>query len=46
MMAAALVGCGGKEPVQLEGVEVREYQGKNLSSVTTDFVENTIWPGR
>lgn len=42
LMATALVGCGGNEPVQLEGVEVREYQGKDLSSVATDFVENTI----
>ncbi|MHB8160174.1 MAG: molybdopterin-dependent oxidoreductase [Thermoleophilia bacterium] len=42
MMAATLAGCGGNKPVQLEGVEVREYQGKDLSSVATDFVENTI----
>ena len=42
MMAATLVGCGSNKPVQLEGVEVREYQGKDLSSVATDFVENTI----
>ncbi|MFA6001348.1 MAG: molybdopterin-dependent oxidoreductase [Thermoleophilia bacterium] len=41
----ALVGtaCGSStDVVKLEGVEVREYQGKDLSSVSTDFVENTI----
>lgn len=38
----SLVGCGSDQPVQLEGVEVREYQGKDLSSVATDFVENSI----
>ncbi|MBI5871311.1 MAG: molybdopterin-dependent oxidoreductase [Actinobacteria bacterium] len=36
------LGCGDEEPVKLEGVEVREYQGKDLSSVATDFVENSI----
>ncbi|MDO8735876.1 MAG: molybdopterin-dependent oxidoreductase [Thermoleophilia bacterium] len=45
-LAAALtlfpIGCGEQQPVQLEGVEVREYKGKDLSSVATDFVENTI----
>ncbi|MFA5801876.1 MAG: molybdopterin-dependent oxidoreductase [Thermoleophilia bacterium] len=36
-------GCDSdKDAVRLEGVEVREYQGKDLSSVSTDFVENTI----
>jgi len=34
--------CGGSSAIQLDGVEVREYQGKDLSSVATDFVENTI----
>jgi DMSO/TMAO reductase YedYZ molybdopterin-dependent catalytic subunit len=37
-----IAGCDNQETVQLEGVEVREYQGKDLSSVATDFVENTI----
>lgn len=42
MITSLLAGCGEQQPVQLEGVEVREYQGKDLSSVATDFVENTI----
>lgn len=36
------LGCGEQETVELESVEVREYQGKDLSSVATDFVENSI----
>jgi len=39
LLAAA---CGGTSAIQLDGVEVREYQGKDLSSVATDFEENTI----
>jgi len=42
MISLLPISCGEQQPVQLEGVEVREYQGKNLSSVATDFVENTI----
>ena len=43
VLALAGSGCGNNtDVVQLEGVEVREYQGKDLSSVSTDFVENTI----
>jgi len=34
--------CGQSAAIQLDGVEVREYQGQDLSSVATDFVENTI----
>ena len=29
-------------PIRLSGVEVREYKGQNLSSVVTDFRENSI----
>jgi DMSO/TMAO reductase YedYZ molybdopterin-dependent catalytic subunit len=39
--ALAVAGCGN-EPVQLDGVEIREYKGKDLSSVATDFRENSI----
>ncbi len=35
------LGTGRSEIKELQGVEVREYQGENLSSVN-DFVENTI----
>lgn len=38
-------GCGnggGGEAIRLDGVEVREYQGQDLSSVATDFRENSI----
>ncbi len=31
-----------KQPVDLEGTEIREYQGEQLSSVATDFRENSI----
>lgn len=44
MLAAAgvtLAGCG-QQAVQLDGVEIREYQGKRLDSVATDFRENSI----
>ncbi|MRR11286.1 oxidoreductase, partial [bacterium] len=33
--------CTRPEPLRLDGVEVREYQGENLSSVN-DFRENSI----
>ncbi|MBW2977955.1 molybdopterin-dependent oxidoreductase [Candidatus Woesearchaeota archaeon] len=35
-----LVGCA-KQPISLDGVEIRNYEGKNLSSVN-DFRENSI----
>ena len=35
-----LVGCA-KEPISLDGVEIRNYEGQNLSSVN-DFRENSI----
>lgn len=41
MAALALSSCG-TGAVQLDGVEVREYQGQDLSSVATDFRENSI----
>jgi DMSO/TMAO reductase YedYZ molybdopterin-dependent catalytic subunit len=43
VLAGLLAGClGGQQPPQqLSGVEVREYQGKPLSSVN-DFRENSI----
>lgn len=34
-------GCGS-QAVQLDGVEIREYQGQRLDSVATDFRENSI----
>ena len=34
-------GCGTEEPGTLEPVEIREYQGENLSSIN-DFRENSI----
>ncbi len=35
--------CGSSQgAIKLDGVEVREYQGKDLSSVATDFRENSI----
>ena len=38
-----LSACGGGyQTVQLDGVEVREYEGKRLDSVATDFRENSI----
>ncbi|RJQ47440.1 MAG: oxidoreductase [Gaiellales bacterium] len=39
---SAAAGCGGEEAIELDGVEVREYQGQDLSSVATDFRENSI----
>ena len=44
MLAAMLlltVSCG-QQAVQLDGVEIRNYQGQDLSSVATDFRENSI----
>ncbi|MHB8859618.1 MAG: molybdopterin-dependent oxidoreductase [Thermoleophilia bacterium] len=35
------VSCG-QTAIQLDGVEIRNYQGKDLSSVATDFRENSI----
>ncbi len=37
-----LFSCAGQGAVQLDGVEIRDYQGQNLSSVATDFRENSI----
>jgi len=39
--AVIIVGNTGKDTIDLAGVEVREYQGENLSSVN-DFRENSI----
>ncbi|MDD1662707.1 MAG: molybdopterin-dependent oxidoreductase [Methanomicrobiales archaeon] len=43
VLAGLLAGClGGQQaPLQLSGVEVRDYQGAHLSSVN-DFLENSI----
>ena len=39
----AITGCGGGgEAIELDGVEVREYLGQDLSSVAADFRENSI----
>jgi DMSO/TMAO reductase YedYZ molybdopterin-dependent catalytic subunit len=37
----ALMGCTIQGPIQLEGVEVRDYEGEDLSSIN-DFRENSI----
>ncbi len=37
----AAAGCGA-EAIELDGVEIREYQGEDLSSVASDFRENSI----
>jgi DMSO/TMAO reductase YedYZ molybdopterin-dependent catalytic subunit len=38
-----LSACGGGyQAVQLDGVEIRDYEGKRLDSVATDFRENSI----
>lgn len=43
LVLISLTGCGGMgDAIQLDGVEVREYQGQDLSSVATDFHENSI----
>lgn len=39
--AMALSGCVANEPIELDAVEVREYQGEQLSSVNA-FRENSI----
>ena len=36
-----LLGCIQQSPIELEGVEIREYEGQDLSSVN-DFRENSI----
>ena len=41
VLASALGGCSGSSPVVLPGVEIREYQGQNLSSIN-DFEDNSI----
>ncbi|MHB0915140.1 MAG: molybdopterin-dependent oxidoreductase [Thermoleophilia bacterium] len=43
MAVLAFNGCGDSgDAIRLDGVEVREYQGQDLSSVATDFRENSI----
>lgn len=39
--ALLLFGCVQQQPIELESVEVREYQGEDLSSIQ-DFRENSI----
>jgi DMSO/TMAO reductase YedYZ molybdopterin-dependent catalytic subunit len=41
LLAAVMVSCG-QQAVQLDGVEIRDYQGQRLDSVATDFRENSI----
>lgn len=41
LITLTVSGCG-TEAIELDGVEVREYQGQDLSSVATDFRENSI----
>ncbi|MBN1280160.1 MAG: molybdopterin-dependent oxidoreductase [Candidatus Thermoplasmatota archaeon] len=41
LLLGSLSGCLGTQPLQLDGVEIREYQGEKLSSVN-DFRENSI----
>ncbi|MHB1390777.1 MAG: molybdopterin-dependent oxidoreductase [Thermoleophilia bacterium] len=41
VLAGLGAGCGGAT-VQLDGVEIRDYQGKPLDSVAADFRENSI----
>ncbi len=41
LSALLLFGCAQKQAIQLDGVEVRNYEGKDLSSVN-DFRENSI----
>ncbi|MHB0866748.1 MAG: molybdopterin-dependent oxidoreductase [Thermoleophilia bacterium] len=41
MLAGLSAGCGDAT-VQLDDVEIRDYQGKPLDSVATDFRENSI----
>lgn len=41
VILTTISGCGTDEIVELDGVEVREYQGAQLSSVN-DFRENSI----
>lgn len=44
LTAVVAAGCGGigGGAIELDGVEVREYEGQDLSSVATDFRENSI----
>lgn len=42
LMLISAAGCGGTDAVQLDDVEIRDYEGKDLSSVATDFRENSI----
>ena len=41
LLSLYLAGCA-EAPVQLDGVEIRDYQGQRLDSVATDFRENSI----
>jgi DMSO/TMAO reductase YedYZ molybdopterin-dependent catalytic subunit len=42
LIVISLGSCGNDDAIELDGVEVREYEGKDLSSVATDFRENSI----
>ena len=41
LLFALAAGCGN-DVIELEGIEISEYQGEDLSSVATDFRENSI----
>jgi DMSO/TMAO reductase YedYZ molybdopterin-dependent catalytic subunit len=41
IVGVVALGCGSQRPSALEGVEIREYEGQNLSSID-DFRENSI----
>ena len=41
MALVAIFGCGGPTSTRLQPVEIKEYQGENLSSIN-DFQENSI----
>jgi DMSO/TMAO reductase YedYZ molybdopterin-dependent catalytic subunit len=41
LLTLSFTGCIGQQTIQLDGVEIREYQGEKLSSVN-DFRENSI----
>jgi DMSO/TMAO reductase YedYZ molybdopterin-dependent catalytic subunit len=40
-MAFLLAACSAPQPIPLDGVEIREYEGQDLSSIN-DFRENSI----
>jgi DMSO/TMAO reductase YedYZ molybdopterin-dependent catalytic subunit len=41
LVGLMLISCAGSKPTALEGSEIREYQGQDLSSID-DFRENSI----